>query len=113
MNWDLISELLLKLSIAILPPLAAAATAYLIKAYQAKRAELTEKQQWMLDNVVQLAVKAAEQLYKSGEGAQKKEYAIGVAEAWLAQHKIKMDLHVLDAAIEAAVFDHFTPLPEA
>lgn len=112
MNWDLISELLLKLLIAILPPLAAAAAAYFVKAYQAKRAELDERQQWMLDTVVQVAVKAAEQLYSSGDGAQKKDYALGVAEAWLAQHKIKLDLHVLDAAIEAAVFDQFPKLAE-
>lgn len=107
MNWDLISELLLKLLIAILPPLAAMATAYLLEAYKAKRAELNQTQQWLLDNAVAVAVRAAEQLYASGDGQQKKEYAISVAEKWLEKYNIKMDLDVLAAAIESSVYSQF------
>lgn len=110
MNWDLISELLLKLLTAILPPLAAAATAYFVKAYQVKRAELDQQQQWLLDNAVMIAVKAAEQIYESGDGKAKKEYAISVAESWLAKRHLTMDLNALEAAIEAAVFDNFPKL---
>ena len=107
MDMDLISELLLKLAIAILPPLFAAGTAYLMKAYQAKRAEMNERQRWILDGIVTVAVSAAEQIYASGDGAAKKEYAVGVAEKWLAQYKITVDLDVLVAVIESAVNNQF------
>lgn len=112
MDWKLISDLLFELLKAFLVPLAGLAAAYLFKAFQKKAAELDQQQQWILDNVIEIAVKAAEQLYKSGDGAEKKAYALSVAEQWLEKYNITIDLHVLEAAIEAAVFDQFPKLPE-
>lgn len=50
-------------------------------------------------NWVQVAVYAAEKLYGAGNGDQKLEYA----EAFLAQHKIKLDTSELIAIINAEI----------
>jgi hypothetical protein len=106
-DMEYISKLLQNLLLAILPILAAQGVAILIAVYKSKRAEMTERQQWILDNAVRVAVVAAEQLYKAGNGDEKKAYALQVAENWIAEKGLTVDLHLLEAQIEAAVFEQF------
>ncbi len=104
MDLDYISELVQALLLATLPVLAAQLSAFLFQAYKAKRAELDERQRWMLDQVVGIAVLAAEQIYENGDGAEKKAYALNVAEEWIAKRGLTLDLELLNAQIEAAVY---------
>jgi hypothetical protein len=118
-DYEFISELLQSLLLAVLVPLAGFAVQALIAWGKDKRAELDQKNQWMLDSAIRIAVFAAQQVYGATNGAEKKAYALDIAEKWLASKNIYMDLDVLDAAIEAAVFEQLKrweetepPLPE-
>lgn len=64
-------------------------------------------------DVAELVVKAAEQAKLAGLIEDKKEYAIRTAEAWLEKEGIKVDLDILDSAIEAAVFKFFSKKEES
>ncbi len=59
----------------------------------------------ILKAVSERAVLAAEQVYKSGQGEEKKQYALNTAEQYLKAKGIKLDLDVIDAYIEAAVME--------
>ena len=63
------------------------------------RANTDEKQQSMLETLLRIGVQAAEQLYGSGAGQEKKEYVL----AYLAKKGIEVD----DAAVEATVMALF------
>ena len=107
-----LSEVLYQLLIVVLIPLAGFAARWLAKKWEVERANLNDKNKWLLDEVVKVAVYAAEQVYSDGKGAEKKAYALSVAETWLAQYHINIDLHALEAAIEAEVkqsFGHALP----
>ena len=60
-----------------------------------------------LESIATLAVKAAEQLNVAELIEDKKSYAVQVAQLWLNDKGLKIDLAVIEAAIEAAVFDEF------
>jgi hypothetical protein len=102
-DLEYVSKLLQALLLAVLPVLAAQGSALLFAAYKNKRAQLNAQNQYMLDTAIRVAVFAAEQIYKGGNGEAKKAYAFDIAEKWLAQHNLNIDLDVLDAQIEAAV----------
>ena len=59
---------------------------------------------YILEEAASMAVMAAEQAGAAGYITEKKEYALGIAQAFLNAKGIKIDLALLDAAIEAAVF---------
>ena len=64
------------------------------------RKKITAEQQSEILRWVEIAVSAAEMLFKgSGRGASKKEYVL----KFLADHGFSLDSAALDAAIEAAV----------
>ena len=63
------------------------------------KARTNEKQQALMMATLDIAVKAAEQLYGSGAGYEKKAYVLN----YLAEHKVTID----DAAIEAKVNELF------
>jgi hypothetical protein len=54
-----------------------------------------------------IAVKAAEQAGGVELAEEKKAYAIKFVEDWLASMGLNIDLDLVDAAIEAAVFSEF------
>lgn len=54
-------------------------------------------------NVINILVNAAEQLYESGHGDEKLNYVIQEAEEWLKRYNITLDLDRLRALIEAEV----------
>lgn len=59
-----------------------------------------EKIQKTMNNI-KVAVQAAEQIFGSGKGAEKKEYV----KQYLAKKNIKLDENALDASIESAVLE--------
>ena len=63
--------------------------------------KVTENQAYMIKLVINTAVKAAEQLYNSDAGKEKKAYVIDL----LKEQGIDVDLPEIDAAIEAAVLE--------
>jgi pilus assembly protein Flp/PilA len=60
---------------------------------------------WLLDDVVPVLVKAAEQLYKNGNGAQKLDYVLKQADAYLHRYGMDIDPELIRAWIEATVHD--------
>lgn len=54
-------------------------------------------------NVINILVNAAEQLYESGHGDEKLNYVIQKAEEWLKRYNITLDIDRLRALIEAEV----------
>ena len=105
---ELLNKILQAVLEAALPILAAALAAWVIgkarevfRKLKDKNPELYE----ILRAVCERAVVAAEQIYGSDKGKEKKEYAISVAEEYLKAKGIKLDLHVIEAYIEAAVMD--------
>ena len=52
-----------------------------------------------------MAVSAAEQIFGSGHGEEKKEYAIQVAQEYLKERNISVNVEVIANAIESAVFN--------
>lgn len=60
----------------------------------------------MIRAIVGQAVQAAEQY--GGDAEEKKRQAIGLAQKWLEDRGIYLDLHDLDAAVEAAVYSELT-----
>jgi len=111
MEWmPVLSKVLEAILIAILPPL----VAFLVSvglAY-AKRVWGDLKQRYptvteLIEEAAVFAVQAAEQAGAAELIKDKKEYAIQIAEAWLAANHITTDLHLIDAAIEKAVLELF------
>ena len=76
----------------------------------------TEQPEWtpVLEYAAEMAVLAAEQIYGDGQGAEKKQYAIQTIERLLAEHDIKLNVSVIEDAIEAEVYKwlHHEELPE-
>ena len=112
MEWmPIVSKVLEAVLIAILPPLAAAMVAWMLaKAKEgwarAKRWNPTVTD--LIEEAAKFAVRAAEQAGAAELIADKKAYALQIAEAWLAQRNITTDLDLIDAAIEAAVLEWFS-----
>lgn len=66
---------------------------------------------YALEEAATLAVKAAEQAKLAGFIEDKLDYAMDTAEMFLAARGFKIDLHLLDAAIEKAVLEYFPHTP--
>ena len=103
MDWN---ELLQSVLMAVLPILATALTGWALAQmrlawgkFEATKPELAK----YLEMAAGFAVDAAEQMKLADLITDKKAYALGVAEDWLALKGIKIDLHLIEAAIEAAV----------
>ena len=112
MEWmPIVSKVLEAVLIAILPPLAAALVAWMLA--KAKEGWARAKQ-WnpavtdLIEEAAKFAVRAAEQAGAAELIADKKAYALQIAESWLAQRNITTDLDLIDAAIEAAVLELFS-----
>jgi len=87
--------------------LAGLVIAWIKKVVEQVKAKMDQRFIWLLDEAVRIAVLAAEQVNLSGFVEDKKDYAIGVAEHWLAERGYKIDLGVLADRIEAAVMEEF------
>jgi hypothetical protein len=108
---DFLSAFLQKFLEVVLPVLATAlaglAIAWITKLINDVKARLTEDQEWIINQAIEAAVLAAEQIDLKGVVIDKKDYALQVAMQWLSLKGIKINLNILDARIEAAVFDQF------
>ena len=111
MDWmPVFSKVIEAILIAILPPL----VAFLVSiglAY-AKRVWGDLKQRYpsvteLIEEAAVFAVQAAEQAGAAELIADKKQYAIQIAEAWLVANHITTDIDLIDAAIEKAVLELF------
>ena len=111
MEWmPVLSKVLEAILIAILPPLAVALVSFVV----AKAKEVWARaKQWnptvtqYLEQAARFAVQAAEQAGAAELIEDKKQYAIQIAEAWLAANHITTDIDLIDAAIEKAVLELF------
>ena len=66
----------------------------------------------LLDYFVEQAVYAAEQIYGSGHGETKKEYALQIIQGWLEEYGLNVDVKIISDAIEAQVYQSFHELKE-
>ena len=108
---DLLSGFLQAFLSAVLPVLASAlaglAIAWLVKVIGEIKSKLTDDQEWIIKQAIDSAVLAAEQVHLKDTAIAKKGYALQIAEKWLSDKGIHVDLAILDARIEAAVMAQF------
>lgn len=111
MEWmSILSKVIEAILLAILPPLAVALVAWIVglaKVAWARFRELNPTVADYMELAAEFAVKAAEQAGAAELIDDKKAYAIGIAEKWLAEHNVYVDIDLLDAAIEKAVGELF------
>lgn len=94
--WTPITTGLVTIAVAIIGLLAWKGSAYLA-------GRMNQEQLALLKQIAGRAVLMAEQV--SEDNAEKKRLAMETAEKWLKQYGIEIDLDMLEAAVEAAVFD--------
>ena len=106
----ILSSMLQSVLAYILPILAVSLVSFLI----AKAKEAWEKaKDWnpsvtrLLEESVHVAVQAAEQAGAAGLITDKRAYAFDVAEKWLKARGVSIDIDLIYAAIEAAVYQEF------
>lgn len=87
--------------------LASAGAAWVAKKFQVEKSKLSQEQQYLIDTIARISVKAAEQMYKDYDGDAKKKAAVEIAEKTLAIYGVILDVDVLSAAIESAVLTEF------
>ena len=111
MEWmPILSKVIEAILIAILPPLAVVLVSVVLAHAKKLWADLKQRYPSVTDLVEQaavFAVQAAEQAGAAELIADKKQYAIQIAEAWLEAHHLTVDLNLIDAAIEKAVLELF------
>lgn len=94
---------LTQIILAVITLLGAITTGYVIPLLKSKldneNAKLSESQQSMLQAAIKTGVFAAEQLFNSDQGKQKKSYVLSLLES----QGYAIDSAAVDAAIEAAV----------
>ena len=111
MEWNIVlSAVVQKLLEVFLPILAVAIVGLLIAKI---KLAIVQMRSWnpkatdLLEQAVTFAVTAAEQAGAAKLISDKKVYAMDIAERWLEQHGIMLDIELIDAAIEAAVYKQF------
>ena len=108
---NVLSAVLQKLLEYFLPILAVALVGFLaakIKYFLAESKAWNPKITSLLEEAAVFAVMAAEQAGAAKLIESKKEYAFDIAERWLELRGVHIDLDLIDAAIEAAVYEKFT-----
>ena len=111
MEWNsVLSAVLQKLLEVFLPILAVALVGFLaakIKYWLAEAKAWNPDITELLEQAVKFAVTAAEQAGAAELIKDKKAYAFDIAERWLKLRKVTIDLDLIDAAIEKAVYEQF------
>jgi hypothetical protein len=97
------SELLQKVLVVSLPPLAVAVVALIVAWINKVAKGLSADQMKAIQLAVTMAVNFAEQTGLTKTGMEKKNAAIAAAQAYLDKQGIKVDAWLLDKMIEAAV----------
>lgn len=102
---EAISPALQTLLISLLSALVAYVIAFVKKQADLLKAKLTQEQQVIFEILAEKAVSAAEQIYKSEESQEKKQFAIQYLERNLEKLGLSVDFDTIVAEIESAVFD--------
>jgi len=103
-DWSIvIGEIMTQILRVLIPLFIAMIIKWAVELYHKIK---TEQPEWLpvLEYAAELAVLAAEQLFGDGYGAEKKQYAIETIQKILAEHDIKLNLSVIEDAIEAEVY---------
>lgn len=107
---DIVSAVLQSVLGYVLPLLAVSLTGLVVakiretwRRIEMKQPDLT----YEVMKVTRLAIAAAEQAGAANLINDKKKYALNIAEKWLSDAGIKIDLDLISAAIEAAIFAEF------
>lgn len=106
-DMQLVSGVLQAVLLAVLPVLAGVAVKWLLEKVKGEVQKLDKDQLATLQWVAGIAVAAAEQARLAGLVHDKKVYAVSIIDAWLQARGIQIDVALIDAAIEASVFDQF------
>jgi hypothetical protein len=93
----------------ILTALAAAIAKLILAKADELLASKNEDERYFIRETIRSLTQAAQQIYKAGNGNQKKAYVISQAEKALHAKGIKIDLDQIEAEIEAAVWSQFSP----
>lgn len=113
MDWTgILSRVLEAILVAVLPVLFASLAGFLVakaKLLWAQAKEWNPTVTDLAERAARFAVIAAEQAGAAKLIEDKKAYALGIAELWLKERDITIDLKLLDAAIEKAVLEAFKP----
>jgi len=116
MDWNKILETIILILIPILIPVLVAYLAALTRKTWAQAKQAQPDLTYYLEQAASFAIAAAEQLKLAGIITDKKLYALQVAEDYLTAKGVTIDLHLIDAAIEAAVWQELNqpklPIPE-
>ena len=99
---------LLALIPLLVPIVAAWVIAQIRSTWQRFKSTQSESNLFLLKEIATLAVRAAEQSGANLLIHDKKSYAVGVAEDYLAARGITINLSLIEAAIEAAVLEEFS-----
>lgn len=103
-DWSvIIGEIMTQILRVLIPLFVAMIIKWAVELYHRIKSEQPE---WLpvLEYAAELAVLAAEQLFGDGHGDEKKQYAIQTIQNILAEHGLKLDLTVIEDAIEAEVY---------
>lgn len=112
MDWSkLLSDVLQAVLVLVLPALIGAGVSWLKLKWTVYRDGKGGEWAWALEQAAEIAVRAAEQSKLAGLIKDKKTYAITIAEKYLGERGLAIDLDVLDAAIEAEVQRRFGKTP--
>ena len=106
---DAIVKLCYAVILACLPIVVQAFVKWLKAKLAEAEARLSTEQILQLRYIASIAVRAAEQLKLSEQIANKKQYALELAEGWLASRGVNLDLKQIEAAIESAVLTENFP----
>lgn len=106
-GWVFLQGLLNYLVPLLAAQIAVLLGALVVKAVNEIKAKLTADQLVILDTAVKIGIQAAEQMKIKDALIDKKTEALKIAQQYLTDHKVQINLATLDAAIEAAVFAAF------
>jgi len=107
---EFLSKVVQGILLAIAPVLAAYVTSWVIaKARMMWAAFKAENNNYafILEELAHIVVKAAEQSEMAEHITEKKDYAVQTLQLWMEAQGYNVDLAVIEAAIEAAVYDEF------
>lgn len=109
MLLEIVNQVLQPILLILLPVVAGAATAWLLKAWQVKRLELNQQQFSTLTWLVSTGIWAAEQAYKSGLIPKnfREDYVVEFVQSMAKKYHISIDAQELLRFIKAAVGEEF------
>lgn len=98
------------LLLAFAPILASLVVAWVLAKVRTAWAEFKSQQAgaaFVIEQIAEIVVRAAEQMEVAGLIEDKKDYAVQTATEWLEAQGYKINLAAIEAAIEAKVLEHF------